>query len=93
MGFQFYGEPMTPAQKPIDDSTYSGRFAARLRELREKAGLTVEQVAEAMESNGYKMAARSFYHWEQAKRDPPLDAFPALAKALGQSVRNLMPKE
>ncbi len=84
---------MTPAQKPIDDSSYSGRFAIRLRELREKAGLTVDQVVEAMDRAGYSIAARSFYNWEQGRRDTPFDALPALAKALGQNVRNLMPKE
>ncbi len=84
---------MAPAQKQIDESSYSGRFAVRLRTLREKAGLSVEQVAEAMKQNGYEIAWRSFYNWEQAHRDPPLDALPALAAALGQSIRNLMPKD
>lgn len=31
--------------KPVDESTYGGRFAQRLKALREKAGKTVDQLA------------------------------------------------
>jgi len=35
-------------RKEISLETYEGRFAARLKELREKAKLTPEQAAEAL---------------------------------------------
>lgn len=79
--------------KQIDTSTYSGRFAERLRTLREKAGKTVDQVIAEMEADGYSVARRSFYNWELATNSPPLDAFPALAKSLGlKTVRSLLPE-
>lgn len=79
--------------KQIDNSSYSGRFAERLRSLREKAGLSVDEVIEAMAADGYKVARRSFYNWELATNTPPLDAFPAIAKALGlKTARNLLPE-
>ena len=85
---------MSPAQKKTDESTYSGRFAARLRMLREKAGMTVDEVVEAMNAAGYGTARRSIYNWEQAKTSPPLNAFPPLARVLGlKGVRSLLPEE
>ena len=77
-----------------DESTYSGRFAARLRMLREKAGLTVDQVAQAISADGHTAAARAIYNWEQGKTSPPVNAYPPLSRALGlKSVRALLPEE
>lgn len=85
---------MNPAKKETDQATYSGRFAARLRLLREKAGLTVDEVVAAMELQGYTTARRSIYNWEQAKTSPPLNAFPLLAQVLKlKTVRSLIPEE
>jgi len=72
----------------IDTSTYSGRFAVRLRALREKSGMSVPEL-----SRKTVIPKLTLYRWEQADRDPPLNALPILAKALGVSVRALMPKE
>ncbi len=77
---------MSPARKPPDTSTYSGRFAVRLRMLREKAGLTPEQVAEAV-----GVSVKSIYNWEQAVRTPPFDSLPLLSDALGVKVRTVLP--
>lgn len=68
---------MTPARKEPDQSMYTGRFAVRLRTLREKAGLTQEQVAEAI-----GVAANTYFGYESGKSIPHLEKFPALAKAL-----------
>ncbi len=59
---------MNPAPKQPDQTTYSGRYAARLRQLREKAGLTIEEMVEAMASAGYETASRTLYHWEAGPR-------------------------
>jgi len=73
----------------IDTSTYNGRFAARLRMLREKAGLTVADLAEA---TGIPRA--TLYSWESTGRMPPIsDNLLLIAEALNVTVRNLMPKE
>ena len=83
---------MSPAAKEPDQSTYGGRFAARLRTLREKAGLTIDQFIEKVAQSGYKVGKSTAYHWESGRTDPPLDAFPAIATALGlKTVRRLLP--
>lgn len=82
---------MNPAPKKPDESTYSGRFAARLRKLREKRGLTGQEAAEAVTNAGYAVAQRSYYAWEAAQNEPPLDAFPAIARAFGLRIRDLLP--
>jgi transcriptional regulator with XRE-family HTH domain len=83
---------MSPAPKPIDESTYSGRFAARLRMLREKTGMTGQEMADAITANGYETPLRTYYGWESRNRDAPLDSFPAIALALGVSIRSLLPQ-
>lgn len=86
---------MNPAPKAPDQSTYSGRFAARLRSLREKAGLSVEQVVEAIgkanKSGRKSPAVTSFYGWEQGATTPHWDLVPAIAKALKVEIHELLP--
>ena len=78
---------MSPARKSPDTSTYSGRFAVRLRSLREKAGLTVPQLAELV---GAKM--NTVYSWEQGSRSPNMEDLPIIAEALElKNVRSLIP--
>lgn len=85
---------MNPARKPADETTYSGRFAARLRALREKTGMTGQEAARAVKACGYECSERSFYSWESGDRSPPLDAFPAIATALKvKRIRDLLPTE
>lgn len=79
---------MNPAPKAPDQSTYSGRFAARLRSLREKAGVNVSDLVSAA-----GVSQSTYYNWEAGATTPPLNAMPALAKALGlKSTRVLFPE-
>ena len=78
---------MSPARKEPDISTYSGRFAVRLRTLREKEGLTVQDLADVT-----GISKKSLYNWEQSLRQPPLDTYPVLAEALKVKVRTLLPE-
>ncbi len=73
-------------RKPIDTSTYEGRFAARLKMLREKAGLSVDELAE---KSG--IPSLTLYRWERAERNPPFNDLPQLAESVGVTVRTLMP--
>ncbi len=85
---------MNPAPRQPDHSTYSGRFAARLRELREKTGMTGQEMVEAVKREGYEVKQTTYYNWESGKSEPPLEAFPAIAKALGKkSPRILLPED
>jgi len=78
---------MCPARIEPDTATYSGRFAVRLRRLREKAGLTHEQVAEALETT-----PTTVYRWEAGENFPKADILPAIASVLNVKVRALMPE-
>jgi len=80
-----------PARKepsPEMLKTFSGRFAVRLRTLREKAGLTIEDLVEIT-----GVPSPSLYHWESGHSKPPIEMFPILAKAFGVKVRTLLPDE
>ena len=80
---------MSPARKSPDTSTYSGRFAVRLRSLREKAGLSVEELADELE-----ISTISVYKWEQGKSAPNVADFLKIAEALQlKSVRTLFPEK
>ena len=76
---------MSPARKEPDDSIYSGRFAIRLRKLREKAGLTIEDM---VSQTGIPQL--TLYRWEAGYSRPPMDMYPILAEALGVKVRTLL---
>src|SRR5438309_671419 len=54
------------------------RFGPRLRELREEAGLTQQQLAEKA-----GLSQRAVSHWEQGLREPAWSNEVALARALG----------
>ena len=76
-----------PPRKEPDTQKYSGRFAVRLRTLREKAGLNVKEVVAAT-----SIPEQTLYSWEQGKYTPPIDAFPILAKVYGVKIRTLLPE-
>jgi len=78
---------MARPRKEIDTSTYEGRFAERLKALREKAGLTVEELAERS-----GIPDKTLYKWESGTNSPNIDRFPELAKTLGVEPRTLLPK-
>lgn len=75
-------------RKELDTSTYEGRFAARLKMLREKAGLSVDTLAEVTE-----FPRQTLYDWESTKSSPPVKHLPKLAESLGVSIRALLPPE
>ena len=82
---------MVPAGRPrkeVDTTAYSGRFSVHLRTLREKAGLTVEEVAASMD-----VTIGTIYFWEKAMSFPKVDQLPPLARVLKlKDVRSLFPK-
>ena len=85
-------DTMSPVRKEPNDSRYSGRVAKRIRELRDRKKLTVEDVVERMKQHGFSIAQPTFSQWETGRTKPSLDAFPALAKALGVPIRDLLPE-
>ena len=78
-----------PARIEIDTSTYSGRFAVRLRTLREKAGYTVQDVSMTL-----GIPERTLYGWEAGYSEPKYDILPILAALYGvNSPRTLLPEK
>lgn len=75
-------------RNPIDTTTYSGRFAERLRMLRENVGFSVEELAE---KTGIPRA--TLYEWEANKKIPGINRLPQLANSLGVAVRELLPEK
>jgi transcriptional regulator with XRE-family HTH domain len=75
-------------RKVVDTNMYSGRFAVRLRQLRDKAGLTTRELSE---QTGIPLSP--IQSWDGGRKSPTIDNFPILAKALGVTVRTLLPKE
>lgn len=79
-----------PAKKEVDTSTYRGRFAVRMRQLR--AGRDVSQVLKVLKKSGHEISRATYYNWESATYDPPLDILPSLAKAFGVKLIELFPE-
>ena len=78
-----------PARKEPDTRFYAGRLAARLRMLREKAGYTPQEIAEAM---GVK-SLRTIYDWESGHSQPQITQLPLLAEIYGIEIRTILPKK
>ena len=80
---------MARPRKEVDTSTYEGRFAVRLRMLREKTGMNVHELAE---KSG--VSKTTILNWESGISKPIVsDTFLKLADALGVKVRTLMPEK
>jgi transcriptional regulator with XRE-family HTH domain len=74
-------------RKLVDQSTYSGRVAVRLRELRERAGKTVPEMAKSL-----RIPVTTYYNYENATANIPFDLIPPLCKVLGVSCRKFFPE-
>ena len=80
---------MARPRKEVDQSTYEGRFAARLKALRVKAGLSVQELAERM-----GVIDKTIYHWESGLHHPSIPDLSKLVEALNlKSVRTLFPEK
>ena len=80
-------ENMSRQRKEIDTSTYTGKFALRLRELREKKGLSVADFSERA-----GIPVRTIFKWESATNEPTIGQLPKIADALGVKIVALLPK-
>lgn len=92
-GLSQQGATVARQPKQVDESTYSGRLAVRIRALRNEAGMDVDTLAKAVTKKGYKVGTSTLYHWENGTLQPQLDALPALAKALKVDLLTLLPSE
>jgi transcriptional regulator with XRE-family HTH domain len=82
-----------PPRKEIDTSTYSGRVAQRMRDLRTERGWTVKDLAERVKLDSEPIAQQTLHNWDRGKRKIDPDFYPAIAKAFGISLNRFLPKE
>jgi transcriptional regulator with XRE-family HTH domain len=73
-------------RKEVDTSSYVGRFAERLKTLRERAGMTVDELAAAI-----GIAQTTIYYWESGEFTPNVEQIEILADALQTKPRLLLP--
>ena len=66
---------MSRSRKEIDVTTFEGRFAVRLKQLREKVGLSVDEAAEAIGVSG-----TTLYDWEGGRIIPAVPKFPKISE-------------
>ena len=85
------GKDVAKKRKAVDQTSYSGRAAARLVKLREEAGLSVDEVVEKVNKAGFEISGSAYRHWEGALRQINWDAIPAICKALKTKPRDLVP--
>lgn len=64
-------------------------FAERLKQLRKRAGLTQEQLAECMKASGMKCSVEFISRMERKKNAPSFNRLPELANALNVQVYEL----
>jgi transcriptional regulator with XRE-family HTH domain len=69
--------------KPPNTSTYTGRVAAKLRELRLKRGWSVDDVRDRLAMRGIEVSAQAIYKWETGLRPVPVDVIPVIARIYG----------
>ena len=84
--------PGRPPKEP-DLSTYAGRFAARLRSLREAAGLSVAEARGKLAEGGVDVSEYTVRSWERAETAPPVATLPILAAAYGVAPGDVLPVE
>ena len=75
-------------RKAVDTSSYVGRFAERLKTLRERAGLTVEGLSETT-----GLGVTTIYSWESGSFTPNVEQMEILADALQIKPRLLLPEK
>lgn len=74
-----------------DPSTYRGRFAARLRELRLKRYDTQDAFVAGLHKHGVDVTKATVSGWEIGIRFPDPNSLPGIASALGCSPQLLFP--
>ena len=76
-------------KKPVDTETYEGRVAERLKMLRLKAKLSVEQAAIEL-----SISPTAIYGWESAYSQPKVADFPKIAAIYKvKKAKDILPNE
>ena len=76
-----------------DPSTYRGRFAARLRQLRVSRYETQDAFVAGLHKKGLDVTKATVSGWEIGVRFPDPNSLPAIGAALGCSPQLLFPPQ
>ncbi len=80
---------MSRVLKTPETTTYAGRCAARLRDLRHKAHLSPDEVATTL-----GISVNTIYHWERGHSEPKFEMLDQLATLYGlRSPRLVLPEK
>ena len=79
--------------KEPDLTTFRGRVANRLRELRVRKYRHQDDFVNALSLRGVNITKATLSGWETGYRTPAIDLWPIIADALGVGVRALFPME
>jgi len=82
---------MPRKQKKPDTRTYSGRVAARVREVRESQNKSVQDVLELLADREVHVSEAAWYHYENGSRTLPPDLYPHVAAVLKMPLAVLLP--
>ncbi|MEQ8789875.1 MAG: helix-turn-helix transcriptional regulator [Pirellulaceae bacterium] len=88
---------MSRPRSQLDTSTYAGRTAARLAELRQRHGYGMNELREALAKLDVVVSTSTLYAYERGREaggaDVPLNVASALARVYRlQSVREVLPE-
>jgi len=84
---------MGRSRKEPDLTEYSGRIAARFRELRVEKYEALDEYRLVLKQHGLDIPLQTLYKYEQGRTNINPDYYPYIASALGKSVRAFLPAE
>jgi len=70
-------------RKKVDTSTYPGRVAQSLHELRTSKKWTVGDLQQRLADEGCELSQQSLYAYENGDREVPLEIIPVVATIFG----------
>lgn len=85
-GAKRVGRKRAPQSKEIA-KTMAGKFGARLAYLTERSGLTADELATKIGKS-----SQSVFLYFAGKAVPHIDEWPQIAKALGVTIKDLLPE-
>lgn len=77
----------------IDETTFSGRIAARIRKLVDSKQVPIKAIAAALEKDGHKASERTVFAYLNHTRTIHPDTFPTFARVLRVPISDLLPKK
>lgn len=85
------GRAVPRERSEIDESTYSGRVAARIRKLVDEKAVPINAIVDALIKDGHKASARTVFAYLNHTRTIHPDIYPVFARVLKVKLPELLP--